>query len=81
VRLMGGRRTVRASRSSGGFVEARRTDTKKHAPSSATIVAITGAAGGARERCGDIFISPAIKKAGWDQTLQIRREVTLAPGQ
>ena len=28
----------------------------------------------------DIFISPAIKSAGWDQLTQIRREVTLAPG-
>lgn len=28
----------------------------------------------------DLFITPAIKKAGWDQMLQIRREVTLAPG-
>jgi type I restriction enzyme R subunit len=28
----------------------------------------------------DLFISPAIKDAGWDQTTQIRREVTLAPG-
>lgn len=28
----------------------------------------------------DLFITPAIKDAGWDQTKQIRREVTLAPG-
>src|SRR5262245_52688591 len=28
----------------------------------------------------DLFISPAIKGAGWDQMTQIRREVTLAPG-
>lgn len=28
----------------------------------------------------DLFITPAIKQAGWDQMLQIRREVTLAPG-
>ena len=28
----------------------------------------------------DLFISPAIKRAGWDQMTQIRREVTLAPG-
>ena len=28
----------------------------------------------------DLFISPAIKVAGWDQITQIRREVTLAPG-
>ena len=28
----------------------------------------------------DLFITPAIKKAGWDQMQQIRREVTLAPG-
>jgi type I restriction enzyme R subunit len=28
----------------------------------------------------DLFISPAIKGAGWDQATQIRREVTLAPG-
>src|SRR5262249_17761216 len=28
----------------------------------------------------DLFISPAIKKAGWDQVTQIRREVTLTPG-
>ena len=28
----------------------------------------------------DLFITPAIKKAGWDQTTQIRREVTLTPG-
>jgi type I restriction enzyme R subunit len=28
----------------------------------------------------DLFISPAIKSAGWDQMTQIRREVTLAPG-
>jgi type I restriction enzyme R subunit len=28
----------------------------------------------------DLFISPAIKNAGWDQMTQIRREVTLAPG-
>jgi type I restriction enzyme R subunit len=28
----------------------------------------------------DLFITPAIKNAGWDQTTQIRREVTLAPG-
>lgn len=28
----------------------------------------------------DLFITPAIKKAGWDPMKQIRREVTLAPG-
>jgi len=28
----------------------------------------------------DIFITPAIKKAGWDAIKQIRREVTLTPG-
>lgn len=28
----------------------------------------------------DLFITPAIKQAGWDQVQQIRREVTLAPG-
>ncbi|MCU7944137.1 MAG: DEAD/DEAH box helicase family protein [Candidatus Thiodiazotropha sp. (ex Cardiolucina cf. quadrata)] len=28
----------------------------------------------------DLFITPAIKDAGWDQMLQIRREVTLTPG-
>lgn len=28
----------------------------------------------------DLFITPAIKKAGWDPFRQIRREVTLAPG-
>jgi len=28
----------------------------------------------------DLFISPAIKNAGWDPMLQIRREVTLTPG-
>jgi type I restriction enzyme, R subunit len=28
----------------------------------------------------DLFISPAIKGAGWEPTTQIRREVTLAPG-
>lgn len=28
----------------------------------------------------DIFITPAIKNAGWDQLTQIRREVTLTPG-
>ena len=28
----------------------------------------------------DLFITPAIKKAGWDQVTQIRREVTLTPG-
>jgi type I restriction enzyme, R subunit len=28
----------------------------------------------------DLFISPAIKSAGWDPMTQIRREVTLAPG-
>src|SRR6266404_6261904 len=28
----------------------------------------------------DLFITPAIKGAGWDQMTQIRREVTLAPG-
>jgi len=28
----------------------------------------------------DLFITPAIKDAGWDQTTQIRREVTLTPG-
>ena len=28
----------------------------------------------------DLYITPAIKKAGWDQVTQIRREVTLTPG-
>jgi type I restriction enzyme R subunit len=28
----------------------------------------------------DLYISPAIRGAGWEPTLQIRREVTLAPG-
>jgi hypothetical protein len=28
----------------------------------------------------DLFITPAIEGAGWDQLTQIRREVTLAPG-
>src|SRR6266404_2960536 len=28
----------------------------------------------------DLFITPAIKSAGWDSMKQIRREVTLAPG-
>ena len=28
----------------------------------------------------DLFITPAIKNAGWDQMTQIRREVTLSPG-
>jgi len=28
----------------------------------------------------DLFITPAVKKAGWDQFSQIRREVTLTPG-
>ncbi len=28
----------------------------------------------------DLFITPAIKKAGWDPITQIRREVTLTPG-
>lgn len=28
----------------------------------------------------DLFITPAIKNAGWDQYTQIRREVTLTPG-
>ena len=28
----------------------------------------------------DLFITPAIKNAGWDPMKQIRREVTLAPG-
>lgn len=28
----------------------------------------------------DLFITPAIKDAGWDQVRQIRREVTLTPG-
>ena len=28
----------------------------------------------------DLFITPAIKGAGWDPVKQIRREVTLAPG-
>ena len=28
----------------------------------------------------DLFITPAIKTAGWDQLTQIRREVTLTPG-
>ena len=28
----------------------------------------------------DLFITPAIKQAGWDQFKQVRREVTLTPG-
>ncbi|MDX8494643.1 DEAD/DEAH box helicase family protein [Mesorhizobium sp. VK22B] len=28
----------------------------------------------------DLFITPAIKRAGWDQLSQVRREVTLTPG-
>jgi len=28
----------------------------------------------------DLFITPAVKDAGWDQLSQIRREVTLTPG-
>ena len=28
----------------------------------------------------DLFITPAIKAAGWDQMTQMRREVTLTPG-
>ena len=28
----------------------------------------------------DLFISPAIRDAGWDPLQQIRREVTLTPG-
>jgi type I restriction enzyme, R subunit len=28
----------------------------------------------------DLFITPALKNAGWDQPTQIRREVTLTPG-
>ena len=28
----------------------------------------------------DLFITPAIKDAGWDQLRQMRREVTLTPG-
>ena len=28
----------------------------------------------------DLFITPAIKDAGWDHMRQIRREVTLTPG-
>ncbi len=28
----------------------------------------------------DLFITPALKQAGWDQFQQIRREVTLTPG-
>ncbi len=28
----------------------------------------------------DLFITPAIKSAGWDQLTQVRREVTLTPG-
>ncbi len=28
----------------------------------------------------DLFITPAIKDAGWDPIRQIRREVTLTPG-
>ncbi|MEA1875434.1 MAG: hypothetical protein U9N86_01090, partial [Bacteroidota bacterium] len=28
----------------------------------------------------DLYITPAIKEAGWDQLKQIRREVTLTPG-
>ena len=28
----------------------------------------------------DLYITPAIKNAGWDPIRQIRREVTLTPG-
>ena len=28
----------------------------------------------------DLFITPAIRNAGWEPVKQIRREVTLAPG-
>ena len=28
----------------------------------------------------DLFITPAINQAGWDQFKQVRREVTLTPG-
>lgn len=28
----------------------------------------------------DLFITPAVKDAGWDPIKQIRREVTLTPG-
>jgi hypothetical protein len=28
----------------------------------------------------DLFITPSIKEAGWNQLTQIRREVTLTPG-
>jgi type I restriction enzyme R subunit len=28
----------------------------------------------------DLFITPAIKNAGWEPFIQIRREVTLTPG-
>ena len=28
----------------------------------------------------DLFITPSIKAAGWNQLTQIRREVTLTPG-
>jgi type I restriction enzyme R subunit len=28
----------------------------------------------------DLFITPAMKAAGWDQAKQIRRDVTLTPG-
>ena len=28
----------------------------------------------------DLFITPAIMQAGWDQLTQVRREVTLTPG-
>jgi type I restriction enzyme, R subunit len=28
----------------------------------------------------DLFITPAIRRAGWDPMTQIRREVTLTPG-
>lgn len=28
----------------------------------------------------DLFITPAIRDAGWEPETQIRREVTLAPG-
>ncbi|MCA9735365.1 type I restriction enzyme HsdR N-terminal domain-containing protein, partial [candidate division KSB1 bacterium] len=28
----------------------------------------------------DLYITPALKKAGWDQIRQIRREVALTPG-
>lgn len=48
-------------------------------------VRITGLDETEKRKCSeidicDLFITPAIKQAGWDQMQQIRREVTLTPG-